>query len=274
MPPPDHGSVPEASRIRSKRLDQVPGSQRAGDLSRDRRRHPSGCSLARTSRVRKTAAGDRYTIPCMPTFIPDPWIKVIQKFTHSSGGDVLSVTYGIQSAATLDAAQAVQAVSEADADFRSAWKVGMAPSVTIQSAIGYWLMEGTGSDPENDVYGAALSTVPAESATGTGNYVSSNVAAIIKKKTAAVGRANRGRIYMPWSCPEADVSDIGVISTTHLSSLQTRANSWLSNALTGTEYHGLWLLHEQREPGPQRTPTEIVQLVPAQVVGTQRRRLP
>lgn len=199
----------------------------------------------------------------MATFIPSPWIKVLQRFQHASGGDVLSVTYGIQFTGSSRAA----AVTEADTDFRAAWGSRLDTQVSFLPAWGYGYVA---SDPELNQF---ISTLPNAAGTASISSFPPNVALSLRKRTAFVGRKYRGRLFLPYMCDETGADEIGVVLAGLKTTINTQAASWLSNADGGSNYTGLWLLHEETG-ATEIVPTRITSLDVGPVVVTQRRRLP
>lgn len=211
----------------------------------------------------------------MATFIPQPWIKVLQRFQHTVGGEVLSCTYGIRVTGTLSSGSAVTAVTAADADFRTAFAPELDSEARFLPAWGYWLQSGSGVDPETDVYGLAVSGNAAAAGTAAQASFPPNVAISLRKRTQNVGRKYRGRIYLPWMLSEGAADELGVLTSGKIAAVTARAVVWLGAANIDSAYTGLWLLHELPEGATSgTTPTVITSLDVGAVVVTQRRRLP
>lgn len=97
---------------------------------------------------------------------------------------------------------------------------------------------------------------------------SPQVACIVKKRTALVGRRYRGRFYLPASfLVAADVGPSGIIATPAVTSLQTRMNAFLEELSLALV--PMVLLHTLAP----FTPTFVTTLQPESLIGTQRRRV-
>lgn len=210
----------------------------------------------------------------MPTFVPSPWVKVLQLYQHDAGGDRLSTTYGIQVSGGTTEANITTAVSEADSDFRNQWRQLTDTNVQMLPAVGYYLQSGSGEDPATDVYGIVTSTVAAQPGLLASTSPPPNTCAVIRKRTGSIGRTYRGRCYIPYVLSEATMNELGVINGSSIIVLQSAADQWLALANGGDTYNGLWLLHEYRKEGVQIAPTRITSMGVSPVVGTQRRRIP
>ena len=115
----------------------------------------------------------------------------------------------------------------------------------------------------------AETLIPLVGTGGSLGTVTQNVSVLVKKITGLPGRKNHGRCYFPpISLAEADVNNVGIISATPLSVIQTNWNGFIS-ALEGSgEISRLDLLHSGSDD-----PTEITSFQVEQQVATQRRRL-
>lgn len=106
---------------------------------------------------------------------------------------------------------------------------------------------------------------------GLGTDVSSpaQVAVLFRKLTAAGGRANRGRMYVPWACGAVSVDEGGFIDAGAVASFNGVAADFLTELLAIAG--GMVLLHD--ESSPVTAPTAVTGLVCQGQVATQRRRL-
>lgn len=101
-----------------------------------------------------------------------------------------------------------------------------------------------------------------------GEPLPQNCAVLFRKNTAAGGRRNRGRFYVPGP-PEASVDKAGLLSGAYMTTCQA-AGTAILNDVTGTaEAEGLVLFHDTAP----FTPTAITALEPQSRIATQRRRL-
>lgn len=104
--------------------------------------------------------------------------------------------------------------------------------------------------------------------TGAAGAMPPNCAVLIRKFTAAGGRRNRGRMFVPPVHPaETNVSPSGTIAGAQLTNLQT----WWGNVLTQMGVAGLpVVLFHSEVPF---TPTPVTSFVVQSVIATQRRRM-
>jgi hypothetical protein len=98
--------------------------------------------------------------------------------------------------------------------------------------------------------------------------------ALVRKRTAFAGKAQRGRLYFP-GLTESDVDAEGVILGATRSTLQTAFNTWFANIGT---YGNMMLahscFHEDNQPPCEPLPwTVVTSLEVDDVIATQRRRL-
>jgi hypothetical protein len=100
-------------------------------------------------------------------------------------------------------------------------------------------------------------------------YASDNVAYIIQKKTASLGRAFRGRAYMP-GVIESQVDEAGTVNPAQVTGFNTALGTFLTNFNADADVDYMALLHV--EPTGD-LPTAITSLSLASKVGTQRRRI-
>lgn len=107
-----------------------------------------------------------------------------------------------------------------------------------------------------------------------------NTAMLMKKTTGVSGRANRGRMYLPWFGDEATVDEGGTIAGASVTAAQTRATAWLARLTT--DNYPLIIANRVYDlpwdnPARQLTAVNGGPLVTAVVVqalcGTQRRRM-
>lgn len=102
----------------------------------------------------------------------------------------------------------------------------------------------------------------------TGGAMPPNASILIRKNTAAGGRRNRGRLFVPPIYPpETNVSPSGIIADPQLDNIQL----WWSNFFGALVTAGLVpvILHSQ----PPFTPTPITGYVAQDLIATQRRRM-
>lgn len=97
-----------------------------------------------------------------------------------------------------------------------------------------------------------------------------NVAVLIHKRTTRGGRRGRGRMFIPWAMSEGDVDEVGNISTTRLTQLQTNANAFLASLATNEV--PMVILHNPGKTSPG-APNAVTNLTVDRLIATQRRRL-
>lgn len=104
----------------------------------------------------------------------------------------------------------------------------------------------------------------------SGESPSPNVAVLIHKRTAAGGRRNRGRMFVPWGVTDAEVNEDGTLLGTVISPWNGALNSW--RTLLTTASLPPVVLHSVGLTLPG-VPTPITSMTVDPVVSTQRRRL-
>lgn len=116
----------------------------------------------------------------------------------------------------------------------------------------------------NDIGPAYAGGLPAQGAvTGTGSPP--NVAFLVEKNTAAGGRANRGRMFLP-GVTESYVTDSGALIPAAVADWQVALDAWLEDL--DTNGSPMVLLHSASSD-----PTTVASLTIDGRVATQRRRL-
>lgn len=147
---------------------------------------------------------------------------VTQPITHSAVGHTALVTYAVDNDGGLTVQQVADAVQT---EYHDAW-VGLHDNnCTLLKPT---VLLGDGTNVPAFAIGSGATT------TGTNVFVGCppNIAILMKKTTAKAGKANRGRIYMPFMAPAADVSESGAIDPTWLAALQTAADDWIADLAT------------------------------------------
>lgn len=98
--------------------------------------------------------------------------------------------------------------------------------------------------------------------------VSQNSAVLLQKHTARPGRKGRGRMYWPYLI-EAEVDNVGVLSSIVLTRNQTMIAAWISATTAAVDFETPVLLHED----PVDVPNAITSWTVSPVIATQRRRI-
>lgn len=116
--------------------------------------------------------------------------------------------------------------------------------------------------------GIFLTAVPGAS---TGEAISPQVAAIIQKLSGNLGRAFRGRFYVPGVRAAALDTNRALLTSGNHTTLQNDANAFLAAIVGGTTFNQLVILHNRHSP-IVGFPTQVLSLGAELQVATQRRR--
>jgi hypothetical protein len=106
-----------------------------------------------------------------------------------------------------------------------------------------------------------------------GASLPSNCAVLFKKTSSTGGRKGRGRFYLPWSCADSGVNDVGQIEPTDVPEFQTLANTFLNGLATGPPSSPMVILHDSGSVGVEPPPSVVTALTVDPMIATQRRRL-
>lgn len=181
--------------------------------------------------------------------IPTGHAQVSQALQLSGDSAPYYITYGIASPVASGLAETLRGI------FVTAWTAPVHTSYSISTC----------RVRDESSYDEYTANTPGAF---TGTALPQNVACLIEKLSLAVGRRNRGRIYMPGVLgASGNVDANGSIQSSRLSQLQTVCTTWLG-ALTSASHH-MVILHSSGTP----TPTSVSSLSVDPVVATQRRRL-
>jgi hypothetical protein len=186
--------------------------------------------------------------------ILDNYALVRHHWTASEGDDHAYVLYGLHNPGALSAAViAGNMAAMADTTFLTVQSEDCTHAdVHVVANIGGVLSEANQAD----------GTVGGSSAPP----VSPQVSCLIQKQTVTIGRAGRGRIFLPYLAGSyLDATNKGIISSADLPTVQTMADDVLAT-ITGDGYT-MVLLHRDAS-----TPTPVTSLNVEQQVATQRRR--
>lgn len=115
-----------------------------------------------------------------------------------------------------------------------------------------------------------------------GNLPSPNVSCLLKKATGFGGRANQGRMYLPWAFGESGISDTGLLTGDQVASVADAAEAWRA-ALAGADLP-LIICNRTHAANPTPPPPTYVSdyskgpgvtsLTLEAYAATQRRRMP
>lgn len=188
----------------------------------------------------------------MEQVIPEGYAKVTYRFTGDAVNFPANVTIGMNNGDDLSAEDLADAMAAAMVDNVMA---DLSNQVFLESVLVKLGPNDTGAFAQVDVGevgGASLINVPPQ------------VAYIVQKRTAAGGRKNRGRLYMP-GLPRAATNDQGEILPDNLVTLNTDWNGFFVDTSTGGS--NPVVLHSS-----VLTPTPITSFNVEQLLATQRRR--
>jgi len=188
----------------------------------------------------------------MATVIPVGYTKVIVSMTGPIPGKTMSFSFGVD----------------------------VAPSSTLDTALTNWWGSGAAGSLKHAIYSqytvvgfdcignstVRFVTINAAGSGSAAGLMPPGVCAIVAKNIGTVGRANRGRVYVPGVLAEADVDNLGAVLTA------TRTNvgidfANLTTRLTAISAHQV-ILHDTAGP----TPVLVTAMQVQSVVGQQRRR--
>lgn len=200
----------------------------------------------------------------MGVLIPDDFMHIIQPVFLTGGVKNWSVTYAVHKGSSTNTPQVV--LNQADTDFRAAFRPLLDTSMSFMPAVGYYQPLGGGP------LMLLTSAVAAQPGLAARNSPPPQVATCIRKRTAFVGKAYRGRIFMPGLLDETTVDEDGIITGAGVIAIQAKADIWLASRGVSNS-GGLWLLHS-KDIGIPNPPNPVTALLVQPIVRTQRRRLP
>lgn len=217
----------------------------------------------------------------MALLIPAGFAQITQHFTIAGDNEEILVTYGVATAGGPTPAQ----LADEAADH---W-IGVYPVGSMDNSLTY-----RGSSVRIGVSGGdPLIHRDVRANVGTNSGMSpppQNVSILLTKQSAIGGRRGRGRMFLPSGFITASaISEIGIILSGTVTSLQTQATGLLTALETGPYQDGMVLLHseatvwqliggqprrvvDESAPAPP-DPTPVTALTVSQLVATQRRRL-
>lgn len=197
----------------------------------------------------------------MADIIPPGFAEVIVPFSHASLARKALVTFGIglNDVATVTMANSIMTVFGGQWDDTIDTNVLMGP-VTLR----------VGQDGGENLVIVGSTTVVGIAARS--DSINPSNAALVHKHTSRGGRRGRGRMYIPWSCADSDVDEVGIIGTAQRTALGNIANSFLIALGTVTGVDDMVLLHSEGQSTPG-APNVVTDLSIDARVGVQRRRL-
>lgn len=103
----------------------------------------------------------------------------------------------------------------------------------------------------------------------SGDSTTVALAVLVSKLTFLGGRRNQGRMFLPWIVADTEVSELGIITASVVTSLQTAVNNFRQ---TLVEYDVPPVLLHRTGATPVPAPTPVESLRVSNVISTQRRR--
>lgn len=187
--------------------------------------------------------------------IPATYAQVITPLTHVNLSRSAAVVYGISvlssPASASDLADTCNAAFRADLSALIDSQVTIGPS-HVSWNDGSGIFSGDGTDSGNG--------------TLSDNTCPPNVALLVRKTTAAPGRAGRGRMYLPWAATEASVTEAGAFDPAAAAVVNAAFEDWRT-AMEGDD-NRIVVLH-----AGAGTPAAVTAFSCDLRVATQRRRL-
>lgn len=190
----------------------------------------------------------------MPT-IPDLFAQCSIPYASASSSRVAFVTFGIDNQGAFATPQEI-----AEAVW-TPWEDNMIPRTDSNVVVGpVHVQQGTGSGI-NSGDGTSIA-----SGTSAANSPPPNVALLVQKQTGLGGHANRGRMYLPWSCDESGLDEAGRVEPTVVSATTDAFNALLADLDTAGV--PMCILHTGAG-----VPARVLSGACEGLVATQRRRL-
>lgn len=204
----------------------------------------------------------------MPVFIPQGYMHVIQPLTLTGAGKPYSVTMGLRPSDIAGGSGPgdptfQDVIDEFNDCFVSNFQSFLDSGCSIGRSVGY----RQNAEGLYELYESEDAPVNGTRAvTGT----PPNCAAVVRKRTRFVGKAQRGRFFLPCVLDETNVSETGVLTPTFIAALQTRCDEFLADLEAKAAIERMVVLHSDEILDP--TVVELLLVQP--IVRTQRRRLP
>jgi len=202
----------------------------------------------------------------MALIIPDGYAQVLVPLKHANLARSAACTFGVNMASWTESDQDLcDAICQA---WETAWDEWLDSQVTIGPVV---LRVGQSSGDPLTVIGTTT-----QAGANTDAQSPPNVALLVKKASATGGRRGRGRMYLPWTCQEDAVDEVGNIGGASLSAFQVSASAFytdLGTGVTGTDPSPMVILHDSSGAGVEPGPSLVTALNVDSRIATQRRRL-
>lgn len=194
----------------------------------------------------------------MPLLIPPGFGQIIYRFSLTDDPEEMIVTLGVDVAFGAGTPQA-KVDEKADAFVTGFTAAGL--------YVG-WSFLGCILRTDNTGGSSAIFEAPRNLAgTAVGETPPQNCTVLVRKNTAAAGRRNRGRMYLPpFGLAEGDVSKSGMITPALVVDIQAQVEA----GFPGDDFV---VLHDSVGVTPAPAPTPITGFVVDNRIATQRRRL-
>lgn len=206
-----------------------------------------------------------------PPIIGNELCLVIQRLSNANISHTAQITYAVENGGALS----TQVVADR---CQGQWDNYLTPlmssDVTSEPA---YVVQGDGTNVPSVAVASGAPSLGTRNITTPPPQVSS----LTKKQTALGGKANRGRLYIPWLLSESEVTPEGGVDGTRAALIQSALNSWRT-ALATTQNIPMLIANKTLaisgitgkpyvthvEPGPV-----VTRLLFELKVATQRRRL-
>jgi hypothetical protein len=195
----------------------------------------------------------------MAGYLPDSnFYNVVHEMSHSGDPtNVVACTLSIRNDGFFDD----NAVAEITNDvFYDIWSPFLDTQVTLDQTVSY-------RGPSPSAFGGLY--VDGRTGARAGTSPPAQVAVLMQKRTAQIGKRSRGRMYLPWAASEAALDENGRLTPGGIAGLSTAGAAYIQ-ALDNAQVP-MYLCHSAQAFG---SPIEVDSFQPASVCGTQRRRLP
>jgi hypothetical protein len=196
---------------------------------------------------------------------------VTQSFLRSDMSRAAQVGYMLSCGAS-DLATYQDAIDDFQANFNANITPKIDNEVSVLPPVG---RGGDGTDVPLLVIAAGAAATG-----GSANpYVPPNCAALFRKRTAAGGRQNRGRTYMPFILDSGDVSENGTINPALVAVLNTALAAFLAQLVTDSTPMAIENKHFSAPPPPlfvtsiTASAHQVTSYTCESLIATQRRRL-
>lgn len=199
----------------------------------------------------------------MTTNIPDGYGQVSIEYQSAEGTEPFVCTFGIVLPGTEPLQEVVDAVFDV---WTSVWAALTFDELTMVRAV--LTVEAPGGG-----LGSVVSSQPAVPGDASGNPAALAMAVLVNKRTGLLGRAGRGRFFIPGMLGTADVDASGLMTNSTVELYQEAADTWLeamnTPAVGWTEAANPQVLHSDAS----LVPSAINGLVVSNKVGILRKRI-